>query len=92
MFYVYGSMAEEQPVQFAAGKVREWLEGSNSGGDLYVFLEEDRRCPEEGYRLRREKSGFRIAASDRAGMMYGLLDLGRDLYGNPRFQIVACQC
>ena len=79
MFYVYGSMAEEQPVQFAAGKVREWLEGSNSGGDLYVFLEEDRRCPEEGYRLRREKSGFRIAASDRAGMMYGLLDLGRAL-------------
>lgn len=58
MFHIYGSMAEEQPVQFAAGKVREWLRDSSGCGDLSVFLEEDRGCPEEGYHLRREKGGF----------------------------------
>ena len=83
MFQIYGSMAEEQPVQFAAGKVREWLKDSSGCSDLSVFLEEDRGCPEEGYHLRREKGCFRIVASDRAGMMYGLLDLGRELvHGN----------
>ena len=58
MFQIYGSMAEEQPVQFAAGKVREWLKDSSGCSDLSVFLEEDRGCPEEGYHLRREKVVF----------------------------------
>ena len=91
MLRIYGSMAEEKPVQFGTEKVREWLESGagncweESGGSIFaaapltIVLKEDGDCPEEGYRLCRENNGFCLSASDPAGMMYGLMDLGREL-------------
>ena len=91
MLRIYGSMAEEKPVQFGTEKVREWLESGagngweESGGSIFaaapltIVLKEDGDCPEEGYRLCRENNGFCLSASNPAGMMYGLMDLGREL-------------
>lgn len=78
MIRVYGNIAEEEPVRFGVRKVMEWLKGSGDPG-VEIQLEQDEECPEEGYRISRNGKVFRLLASGPAGMMYGLMDLGREL-------------